>query len=127
MRGILKSKDGNPIWPETVAASVTVDVEGEKYPLDAVLTALDTDPVEEFSSSRSEDISVGTEYPVPQYIVGASHNIFSASHISVFLSGLKCALGVDFNEVGVAGEPSTSITFTESVDRDTSILARVGR
>lgn len=120
MRGILKSKDGNPIWPETVAASVTVDVEGEKYPLDAVLTALDTDPVEEFSSSRSEDISVGTEYPVPQYIVGASH-------ISVFLSGLKCALGVDFNEVGVAGEPSTGITFTDIVDKNTSILARVGR
>lgn len=120
MRGILKSKDGNPIWPETVAASVTVDVEGEQYPLDAVLTALDTDPVEAFSASREKDLPAGTTYAVPQYIVGASH-------ISVFLSGLKCALGVDFNEVGVAGEPSTSITFTESMDRDTSILARVGR
>ena len=120
MRGTLKSKDGSPLWPNTVASAVNVDVDGEQYPLDAVLTALDTDPVEEFSPSRSDNIPAGTEYQVPQYIVGASH-------ISVFLSGLKCALGVDFNEVGVKGEPSTGITFTDIVDKNTSILARVGR
>ena len=120
MRGILKSKDGNPIWPETVAASVTVDVEGEQYPLDAVLTALDTDPVEAFSASREKDLPAGTTYAVPQYIVGASH-------ISVFLSGLKCAQGADFVEVGALGEPSTTITFTHIVDKNMSILVRVGR
>lgn len=120
MRGTLKNKDGSPLWPNTVAAAVNVDVDGEQYPLDAVLTALDTDPVESFSSSRPKDLAVGESYTVPQYIVGASH-------ISVFLSGLKCAQGADFVEVGALGEPSTTITFTHIVDKNMSILVRVGR
>ena len=110
MRGTLKNKLGSPIWPETVASAVTVQMDNEQYPLDAVLAALDTDPVEHYSASRSNDIAGGTSYTVPQYIVGASH-------ISVYLDGLKCALG----------QPSTSITFTDTVDKTTSILVRVGR
>ena len=46
MRGTLKNKLGSPIWPETVASAVTVQMDNEQYPLDAVLAALDTDPVE---------------------------------------------------------------------------------
>ena len=57
---------------------------------------------------------------MPQYIV-------EASHISVYLNGLKCALGTDFNEVGISGEPSTSITFADTVEKGISILVRVGR
>ena len=73
MRGTLKNKLGSPIWPETVASAVTVQMDNERYPLDAVLAALDTDPVEHYSASRSNDIAGGTSYTVPQYIVGASH------------------------------------------------------
>jgi len=120
MRGTLKTKGGDPIWPDTVASSVTVEMDGEQYPLDAVLTALDTDPVESCSAGRDFDIAMGEEYTVPQYIVGASH-------ISVYLNGLKCAPGTDFSEVGISGEPSTSITFADTVEKGISILVRVGR
>ena len=120
MRGTLKNKLGSPIWPETVASAVTVQMDNEQYSLDAVLAALDTDPVEHYSASRSNDIAGGTSYTVPQYTVGASH-------ISVYLDGLKCAPGTDFHEAGTEGQPSTSITFTDIVDKTTSILVRVGR
>lgn len=55
MRGTLKTKGGDPIWPDTVASSVTVEMDGEQYPLDAVLTALDSDPVESCSAGRDFD------------------------------------------------------------------------
>ena len=70
--------------------------------------------VEGYSASRSADLAANTNFTVDSYIVGSKT-------LWVFLNGLKCHRGVDFNEVGTSGQASTQIKFTDIVKKDVCI------
>ena len=120
--GSLKQKGGQVLAPQTKAEKVQVEIDGEKYTLADVLSALMQDPVETISASRSADIAAGQYYTVPEYVVGASN-------IAVYLDGLKASCGDNgvFSEVGAQDTVSTSIKFNHVIAKDVEIIVRVGR
>lgn len=113
--GTLKKKDGTPIYLNSV---YTVD--GVNYSLADVVAALAHDPVQTISESRAAVLSAGTEYTVPEYVVG--HN-----NLAVYLDGVRVFAGASdgFTEVGNAGTLSTKIKFSSNVATDVQITARV--
>ena len=113
--GTLKKKDGTPIYLNSV---YTVD--RTDYPLSTVVYQLSRDPVQTISESRSEVLAAGTEYTVPEYVVG--HN-----NLEVYLDGVRLFAGANggYTEVGYKGFKSTTIKFSADVAADVQIVARV--
>ncbi|MBQ3170953.1 MAG: hypothetical protein IJB53_03425 [Mailhella sp.] len=66
---------------------------------------------------RASAISVGAEWPVPAYTVGASQ-------LEIFMDGLACMKGGQYEEAGEEGEQSTTIIWNIDIDTDRDILIR---
>ncbi len=113
--GTLKKKDGTPIYLNSV---YTID--GTDYSLSDIAAALVRDPVQTISESRDSELSAGTEYTVPQYVVGRNNLV-------VYLDGVRLFAGAEsgFTEIGEAGSLSTAIKFSSNVAADVQIVARV--
>lgn len=122
LKGTFKTKNGEPVSAITLAESVKVTLEKGEYSLADVLSILAQDPIESVDAGRDADIAAGTEYTVPQYVVGCSN-------ISVYLDGLKvsCGTGGGFVEVGTTNTVSTAIKFNSAVPKEVEIIVRVGR
>ena len=89
------------------------DLESDIAAIEANVEGMKT-RVEGYSASRSADLAANTNFTVDSYIVGSKT-------LWVFLNGLKCHRGVDFNEVGTSGQVSTQIKFTDIVKKDVCI------
>lgn len=70
------------------------------------------------SQSRTADVAANTEFTICSYVVGSKK-------LNVFLNGLRCQRGIDFNEVGTAGQTSTKIKFTEVLKKDICVVCVV--
>ena len=70
------------------------------------------------SQSRDADVAANTEFTICSYVVGSKK-------LNVFLNGLRCQRGIDFNEVGTAGQTSTKIKFTEVLKKDICVVCVV--
>lgn len=70
------------------------------------------------SKSRTADVAANTEFTICSYVVGSKK-------LNVFLNGLRCQRGIDFNEVGTAGQTSTKIKFTEVLKKDICVVCVV--
>lgn len=71
--------------------------------------------VEGSSASRSADVAANTNFTVGSYTVGSKT-------LNVYLNGLRCQRGIDFNEVGTSGAKSTTIKFTEVLKKDICVV-----
>ena len=102
------------------AASAVTELAGTVDGLESDIAAIEANVegmktrVEGYSASRSADLAANTNFTVDNYIVGSKT-------LWVFLNGLKCHKGVDFNEVGTSGQASTQIKFTDIVKKDVCI------
>lgn len=97
----------------TELAGTVDDLESDIAAIEANVEGMKT-RVEGYSASRSADLAANTNFTVDSYIVGSKT-------LWVFLNGLKCHRGVDFNEVGTSGQASTQIKFTDIVKKDVCI------
>ena len=97
----------------TELAGTVDDLESDIAEIQANVEGMKT-RVEGSSVSRSADLAANTNFTVDSYIVGSKT-------LWVFLNGLKCHRGVDFNEVGTSGQVSTQIKFTDIVKKDVCI------
>ena len=97
----------------TELAGTVDDLESDIAAIEANVEGMKT-RVEGYSASRSADLAANTNFTVDSYIVGSKT-------LWVFLNGLKCHRGVDFNEVGTNGANSTQITFTDIVKKDVCV------
>ena len=70
------------------------------------------------SLSRDADVAANTEFTVCSYKVGSKT-------LNVYLNGLRCQRGVDFEEVGTTGQTSTKIKFTEVLKKDICVVCVV--
>lgn len=70
------------------------------------------------SQSRTADVAANTKFTICSYVVGSKK-------LNVFLNGLRCQRGIDFNEVGTAGQTSTKIKFTEVLKKDICVVCVV--
>lgn len=67
------------------------------------------------SNTRAQVYAIGDVYTTPPYIVGAGR-------IRVYLDSVPCILGVQYEEVGLAGSESTQIRWKIDVDYSREIL-----
>lgn len=65
------------------------------------------------TDSRTEALPAGAAYTVPVYAVGTGA-------LMVFLDGILCNAGVEYNELS-----ATTISFTSDIPLDTEITVRV--
>ena len=65
------------------------------------------------TDTRTEALAAGTPYGVPAYAVGTGA-------LMVFLDGILCNAGVEYNEL-----TSTTISFTSDIPLDIEITVRV--
>lgn len=70
------------------------------------------------SKSRTADVAANTEFTICSYVVGSKK-------LNVYLNGLRCQRGIDFNEVGTSGQSSTKIKFTEVLKKDICVVCTV--
>lgn len=77
-------------------------------------TTITTPPTRNYSVSREADLAANTNFTVDSYIVGSNS-------LTVWLNGLRCQNGVDFNEIGTVGQASTAIQFVDIVTSDICI------
>lgn len=70
------------------------------------------------SLSRDADVAANTEFTVCSYKVGSKT-------LNVYLNGLRCQRGVDFEEVGTTGQTSTKIKFTEVLKKEICVVCTV--
>lgn len=77
------------------------------------------DIVEGYSLSRTSDLAANTDFSIGTYIVGSKK-------LNVFLNGLRCQEGIDFNEIGTAGQTSNIIQFADIVKSNVCIVWRIG-
>lgn len=68
--------------------------------------------------TRESDLAEGSHFTVPEYKVGTGQ-------LSVYVEGLLCTAGNEFNEVGDPGSTSNAIEWTFTVARDLQITAIV--
>lgn len=117
--GVTKLTSAINSTSETLAATA----KAVKTAYDRATTALNTangvqdnfdGRVEGYSVSRTNDLAANTNFTVDSYTVGSKT-------LWVFLNGLKCHRGVDFNEVGTSGQASTQIKFTDIVKKDVCV------
>ena len=71
--------------------------------------------VEGSSASRDADLAANTNFTVGSYTVGSKT-------LNIYLNGLRCQRGIDFNEVGNSGAKSTTIKFTEILKKDICVV-----
>ena len=89
------------------AASSVTELAGTVDDLEADLSSVQTNVnalknrVEGSSASRSADLAANTNFTVGSYTVGSKT-------LNVYLNGLRCQRGIDFNEVGNSGAKSTN-------------------
>ena len=73
------------------------------------------------ANSREEVVEAGTNFTVPEYVVGSNT-------LEFFWNGLLCIAGADntyqYKEVGTTGSKSTVIQFWDDVKQDVEIYAR---
>lgn len=70
-----------------------------------------------YVNTRTETISAGVEFTVPEYVVGAEH-------LEVYLDGVYCFIDETYQEVGVKGAPSTVIKWMSDISPEYSIMIR---
>ena len=103
------------------AASSVTELAGTVDDLEADLSSVQTNVnalknrVEGSSASRSADLAANTNFTVGSYTVGSKT-------LNVYLNGLRCQRGIDFNEVGNSGAKSTTIKFTEILKKDICVV-----
>lgn len=76
------------------------------------------DIIEGYSISRDSDLAANTDFSIGIYIVGSKK-------LNVFLNGLRCQEGIDFNEIGTAGQASNIIQFADIVKSNVCIVWRI--
>ena len=117
--GVTKLSSAVNSTSETLAATA----KAVKTAYDRATTALNTansvqdnfdGRVEGYSISRANDTAANTNFTVGSYVVGSKT-------LWIFLNGLKCHRGVDFNEVGNDGETSTQVQFTDVIKKDVCV------
>lgn len=107
----------------TNANSIT-ELAGTVDDLEADLSSVQTNVnalknrTEWISLSRDADVAANTEFTVCSYKVGSKT-------LNVYLNGLRCQRGVDFEEVGTTGQTSTKIKFTEVLKKDICVVCVV--
>ena len=69
------------------------------------------------AGSRSAAIASGQQYAVPPYTVGGAQ-------CEVYLDGVACAAGQEFDEDGEPGTLSSTIVWRIAVPQDRDILTR---
>lgn len=69
------------------------------------------------AGSRSAAITVGQQYAVPPYTVGDAM-------LEVYLDGVACAAGQEYDESGEPGTLSSTIVWRIAVPQDRDILVR---
>ena len=77
-----------------------------------------TRPAIASSASRGSDIVADGTFTVPSYVVGQSQ-------ILVYLDGCISRQGDGWDEVGTAGDASTTIKFNQLIPMDMEIVVRV--
>ena len=103
------------------AASSVTELAGTVDDLEADISTIQTsvnglkNRVEGSSASRSADVAANTNFTVGSYVVGSKT-------LNVYLNGLRCQRGIDFNEVGSSGAKSTTIKFTEILKKDICVV-----
>ena len=106
------------------AASSVTELAGTVDDLEADISTIQTsvnglkNRTEWISLSRDADVAANTEFTVCSYTVGSKT-------LNVYLNGLRCQRGVDFNEVGTTGQTSTKIKFTEVLKKDICVVCVV--
>lgn len=73
-----------------------------------------------YSLSRTSDLAANTDFTVDSYIVGSKT-------LNVYVNGLRCQNGIDYNEIGTAGQASTKIQFVDTVGSNVCIVWTIGR
>ena len=69
------------------------------------------------AGERSSTIAAGTEWDVPEYIVGKAQ-------LEVFVDGLACMAGSQYAEVGNADEQSAKIVWNFDLPTDMDVIIR---
>lgn len=69
------------------------------------------------AGSRPAAIASGQQYAVPPYTVGGAQ-------LEVFLDGVACASGQEYDESGEPGTPSSAIVWRIAVPQERDILVR---
>ena len=69
------------------------------------------------AGSRPAAIASGQQYAVPPYTVGGAQ-------LEVFLDGVACASGQDYDVSGEPGTPSSAIVWRIAVPQERDILVR---
>ena len=82
------------------------------------ISPLLTPPATAYSASRSADIAVDGTFTVPSYTVGKGQ-------ILVYLDGCLSRQGDGWDEVGTAGDASTTIKFNQLIPAGMEIVVRV--
>ena len=77
-----------------------------------------TRPAAAASASRVSDIAADGTFTVPSYTVGKSQ-------LLVYLDGCLSGQGDGWDEVGTAGDASTTIKFNQLIPADMEIVVRV--
>ena len=98
----------------TELAGTVDDLESDIAAIEANVEGMKT-RVEGSSASRSADLAANTNFTVGSYTVGSKT-------LNVYLNGLRCQRGIDFNEVGNSGAKSTTIQFTEVLKSDICVV-----
>lgn len=84
--------------------------------LDSLESPFTTDRLISKPGERAETILAGSEFTVPEYVVGASH-------LCVMLDSIVCLNGDTYAEVGKPGSRSTKITWLDDIDPSYQIIA----
>ena len=98
---------------QTISALQQTDTAMQNQ-IQQIETTIATPPTRNYSVSRTADLAANTNFTVDSYIVGSKS-------LTVWLNGLRCQEGVDFNEIGTAGQVSTTIQFVDIVTSDICI------
>lgn len=98
---------------QTISALQQTDTAMQNQ-IQQIETTIATPPTRNYSVSRTEDLAANTNFTIDSYIVGSKS-------LTVWLNGLRCQEGVDFNEIGTAGQASTTIQFVDIVTSDICI------
>lgn len=88
--------------------------------IDSLEETVFAEQVQGYSLSRTSNLTANTDFTVGSYIVGSKQ-------LNVYVNGLRCQNGIDYNEIGTEGEASTKIQFVDTVGSNVCIVWTIGR
>jgi len=120
--GTLKDRNGNPLYPKSVAEQIIVTVDGQETTLAALLQDLGITPTtvieEEFTLETG--LEPGDLYTVTPYVVGNCR--IQIWRDGVYLHGGDTGM---WQEYGVEGEKSTVVLINDAIPAESVLTVRV--